>query len=76
MSDRDELAASIAYALDTFFHVRANGPAPQDFVVADALLADGWRKAEAREYLDSARAPGHPQPMWEAMDCPEVDGWD
>jgi hypothetical protein len=44
MSDRDELAASIAYALDTFFHVRADGPAAQDFVVADALLADGWRK--------------------------------
>ena len=44
MSARDDLAASIAYALDMFFHVRANGPAAQDFVVADALLAEGWRK--------------------------------
>lgn len=44
MSERDELAETIASKLDTFFGKREFGPAEQDLQLADALLAAGYRK--------------------------------
>ncbi len=46
MTAREELAQSIATNLDRTFSKREFGPASQDYELADALLADGWRKVD------------------------------
>jgi hypothetical protein len=44
MSEREELARLIANQLDRLFLNRELEPAHQDYQLADALLAAGWRK--------------------------------
>lgn len=44
MTAREELAQVIAGKLDTIFGARDFGPAQQDYKLADALLAEGYRK--------------------------------
>jgi hypothetical protein len=44
MSEREELARLIANQLDRLFLNRELEPAHQDYQLADALLAAGWRQ--------------------------------
>jgi hypothetical protein len=44
MSDRNELAESIATHLDETWGMRDFGPAHQDYELAEALIVAGWTK--------------------------------
>ncbi len=56
MSAREELAQSIATNLDRRFGKREFGPAHQDYELADALLAEGWRKVRVVTTVEELEA--------------------